>query len=848
MDRAVQLLFSTIFLMTSIHSSCGLNGTVIRSPNFPNPYPSDSCESWTIATTSGKQILIVVKTLVLEELWDTLTINHTSPDLQAPFTSRIRRGVEGFAFAGVGVTNISFCSDTRREFTGFELEYIISEIKNDSLAQLRTLIGKPTYTCRSQMQLVAADAQCNGVFDCADYSDDVECYDEVFGGMCGPGYYQCEGLVEELCLSSDRVCDGWDDCPLGDDENNCETLMCPSNCSCGESAFYGRFGPDQPQCNNPNWLPFWVNCTSGWNNEYTINTAPKTIMLNLNGAPIKDLQPGTFHGLENVQTLDVSSAQLKRFPPGIFVGMHRLVKIIAENNSLTYLERNAFQGLYHLRLLYLDFNHIARLDEGCFLDLHSLFFIGLDNNALGNFRPGAFKDLGGSLERLVIPDNNITSVNSSMFDGIRENLLLLSLENNPVSTIAPGTFINLSSVTDLYLLLRPEIPLTLYPEFYDGLESLTTVFAYDPRICCIVPSNVKCNLREPSEPLFTCRMTFLHNSAIKIFTWFLAFASLFGNVYVFVSRITTKHTNSVAQIQSIFIANLAISDFLMGVYLLILAIADAHIGETYFWEGLAQDWRRSPMCRFAGFLSFLSSETSVFLIVLISVDRFICIVFTFSKRRLTVFSARVCTGVIWVVSIILSVVSVLLAVLDPDSYDLSDVCVGLPLIRKNVNLQSTVDPDTLNSIGIEVNKIVAASSASTWQYSVAIFLGVNFICFTIILIAYVAIFITVRFSSSAVGRKGYSSKEIRMALKLSFIVATDFFCWMPIVILGIIVQVDDVYISPDVYAWLVALVLPINSAINPYLYTIVDRYRSSLKVKSSIYSSGPALKGSIPSR
>nr|XP_054770089.1 G-protein coupled receptor GRL101-like isoform X1 [Lytechinus pictus] len=600
--------------------------------------------------------------------------------------------------------------------------------------------------------------------------------------------------------------------------------MCPLDCSCGESAFFGRYGPDQPQCSDPNWLPFWVNCSSGWNEEYRNNTAPKAIMLNLNHAPIRELHPGSFDGLRNVHTLDIDSAQLKRLPPDVFIGMHRLVKIIASNNSLTYLERGTFRGLHKLRLLYLDLNKISRLDEGCFMDLHSLFFIGLNQNPLGNIRPGTFRELGYSLERLILRNNSITSINSSLFDGIGQKLLRLNVQDNPISVVAPGSFTNLTNVTSLSLMLTPKNPIHLYPGFYDGLESLETVFVYDQRLCCFLPSNAKCALQKPPEPLFTCRMTFLHNSAIKFFTWLLAFVTLFGNTFVLVTRLRSKRTNMVARIQSILIANLAVADLLMGLYLLIIASADAYIGNSYFWKGLAHEWRRSGMCRFAGFLSFLSSESSVFLIVLISVDRFICIVFPFLKHRFTIFTIQVCTGVIWVVAIILSGISVLLTVLDPDAYDLSDVCVGLPLIRKNINLQAEVDKDILNTIGIEVQKVVAGSSASTWQYSVAVFLGINFICFTIILVAYIAIFAKVSFSRAAVGQKGYSSNEIRMALKLSLIVATDFFCWMPIIILGIIVQSDHVVISADVYAWLIALVLPINSAINPYLYTIVDHY------------------------
>ncbi|XP_071489061.1 uncharacterized protein [Diadema antillarum] len=827
MTRTGLVLISVFLALWSIvvelHGCVASATRVITSPGFPSPYPANSLEEWTVVVPEGSQAILSVRTVSLESPWDTLSVNHTSPLLQGSYFAYVRSSPMAFALPS-GVTTIRFCSDTIIQNTaGFELD-IVEAFANDSSITANLTDMLP---CEAGPQFVNVEAQCDGVFDCADHSDEKNCAT----GRCGPDAYTCRGY-SDFCIPDTRLCDGWTDCPSGDDEAMCTTLKCPSGCSCGESVFTGRFGPEQPQCSGADWLPFWVNCTTGWDEDYTRNTSRKAILLNLKGAPINELHPGVFVGLRNVHTIDISSANLTRFPPGMFDGLDRVVKIIADNNSLTYLERGAFLHLYNLRLLYLDLNKIARLDDGCFLDLHNLFFIGMKNNSLSVIRPGTFADLGQSLERLVLPANNITSINSSLFDGIREKLLLVSFEDNPLSTIVPGTFQNLSRLTDLYLLLRPRTPLRLYPEIYDGLDSLQSLFVYDPRLCCIAPSGVECIEREPPEPLFTCRMTFLHNAAIKFFMWLLGFAALVGNTIVIVSRLRIRHTSTISHVQSILISNLAVSDFIMGLYMLILAASDVYIGESYFWEDRSHEWRTSGTCRFAGFLSFLSCETSVFLITVISVDRFICIVFPYTKKRLTVRSSHVLTAAVWLLALILSFTSVLLSVLDPDAYDLSDVCVGLPLIRKNTDFMSTLDNETLTSIGIKQSKIIAASSASTWQFSTAIFLGVNLICFTVTVAVYIAVFIKVRRASSTIGRKKYSSNEVKMAIKLSLIVATDFFCWMPIIILGIAVQANDVYVSPNLYAWLVAFVLPINSAINPFLYTLVDRYAD--KLKSSI--------------
>ncbi|XP_071500488.1 G-protein coupled receptor GRL101-like [Diadema antillarum] len=445
-----------------------------------------------------------------------------------------------------------------------------------------------------------------------------------------------------------------------------------------------------------------------------------------------------------------------------------------------------------------------------------------DKNQLTNLRPGVFKDLGRSLERLVLTNNSITEVNATLFTGVENKLYILSFEGNPLMRIAPGTFKNLTVLKNLYILARPPSPLLLYPDIFDGLGNLETINVYDPRICCISPGDSVCTLFEPAHPLFTCRMTFLQNLPIEISIYILGISALIGNSYVIIQRLLAKFSRDTAKVQSILILNLAISDFLMGIYLLILAIMDIVISDSYFWEGRAEEWRTSSICQAAGFISVLSSETSVFLITIISLDRVISVLFPFSEHRLSVKSARVVVGMTWGLALFLSTCAVVLNYLNPDAYSLSDVCVGLPLVRKNSHLNSVVDERTFNQIGVARYATVAMASESTWQFSIVLFLGVNFFCFSVVLIAYIIIFIWVRVTRNNAGRKDSEGTEIKMAAKMSLLVGTDFFCWMPIIILGILVQSSVITLSSDVYVWLVVFVLPINSSINPYLYTIVD--------------------------
>ena len=61
-----------------------------------------------------------------------------------------------------------------------------------------------------------------------------------------------------------------------------------------------------------------------------------------------------------------------------------------------------------------------------------------------------------------------------------------------------------------------------------------------------------------------------------------------------------------------------------------------------------------------------------------------------------------------------------------------------------------------------------------------------------------------------------------MARRIFLIVLTDFLCWFPISLLGI-AALAGARIPPQVYAWVAVFVLPLNSALNPLLYTVSTR-------------------------
>ena len=249
--------------------------------------------------------------------------------------------------------------------------------------------------------------------------------------------------------------------------------------------------------------------------------------------------------------------------------------------------------------------------------------------------------------------------------------------------------------------------------------------------------------------------------------------------------------------------------------MIILASADLYYGDEYFL--FSEEWRSGMVCKVAGFLGLLSSEASVFFIFLITLDRFLCIVFPFSNVHFEKTSSKISVMILWLMSFSVAFVPILLAGPDSDFYDLSDVCIGLPLITRPASF-------TFQASGVS-NRVtfdlpVASDSKPAWFFSIALFLVLNLFCFTVILLCYIGIFISVKISRKRVGRKPDLNADIKLAIKMAAVIGTDFLCWFPVIIMGILSQTGLVVIPLDAYVWSVVFILPVNSSLNPYLYTI----------------------------
>ena len=235
----------------------------------------------------------------------------------------------------------------------------------------------------------------------------------------------------------------------------------------------------------------------------------------------------------------------------------------------------------------------------------------------------------------------------------------------------------------------------------------------------------------------------------------------------------------------------------------------------------------------------------MFFVTLISVDRFSNITFPYSNRKLKKKSAIVVSLVAWMCAFLLGTIPSVFAGLSFKFYDNSHVCIGLPLaLHQQYVAEEKRECRLFDGYQFGIKRVVSTLKGYNTGtfFSSAVFLGLNGICYMVILCCYIKIIRTARKSTKSSGRNLEMKEQLKLTSKVAFIVATDFLCWFPIILLGTLVQIRVITLSPAAFAWLISVVLPINSAINPYLYTIADSVTKCRKSNNVVNQTQDSIK------
>ncbi|KAJ8031757.1 hypothetical protein HOLleu_25063 [Holothuria leucospilota] len=315
------------------------------------------------------------------------------------------------------------------------------------------------------------------------------------------------------------------------------------------------------------------------------------------------------------------------------------------------------------------------------------------------------------------------------------------------------------------------------------------------------------------------------NNFLRVSLWVVCLFSLITNVIVIAGRVKSKipalrnkFTTTVSESQNTFLINLAIADCLTGVYLSAIGIADAAFGKDYFLSAFG--WRSGNACKGIGFIGFFANLASILVLTFVSVERFCTIVFPFGKdifrSKLT---AIICVA-IWVTSGAMALTPIILSTFNTELFGFSDVCLGLPInSAPEVSIFKDSEQRSEGTYIVYTTRKVVDIDSLQWVYSQIVYIYFVTTCVLVITLCYIAIFISTIRSKFQSGRTGGNKDEIKMALRIFIIVGTDLLCWLPVIITGIL-STAGYEISTDVYAWFAIFVLPINSAVNPFIYTL----------------------------
>ena len=373
-----------------------------------------------------------------------------------------------------------------------------------------------------------------------------------------------------------------------------------------------------------------------------------------------------------------------------------------------------------------------------------------------------------------------------------------------------------------------------------------------------------------NKKVFSSETEMIASPVLKYCFWIIGMIVISSNVYIIIS--TTRHLknaklNQVIKYNNLIILNISVADTIMGVYLLIIAIHSAYYSGYY--DMFNHKWRSSLFCSMTGSLAVFSSEASCLFMVLLTSYRLYTIYKPFSISSLSNHKYKMLFVIVWLISLIIAVL--------PITYQTSGyfmhsaefsnqftrsriwnvqnikkfACRLAKLTNKSIENNSRGWFSTKSyfekhflvySPGLKFGyysptsvcmpRFFVVQGESAWEYSLFV-ITLNFLCFFYIGMGYIFAFIKLSKSQIKINAKLREKNKSTMQKRISRIIITDFLCWIPICTIAF-VKFSGTYVDDVAYVVSAALLLPINSAVNPFLHSsLLDDIIKALKTLSS---------------
>ena len=386
-------------------------------------------------------------------------------------------------------------------------------------------------------------------------------------------------------------------------------------------------------------------------------------ILDLRDNEISELDRDFFKNGEQIQFVQIGGNRLKSLPN--LSPMPHIIAFNASDNLLSRIEAGTFKDQPVMDSLDLSRNQISHMDTNAFPMLNDLKILSLSYNVplrewvLPN---NAFPFLSelyleGNPDLLQVPlDSQIPLVNELHFtyayhcciwdDYIRDERENITVEEGDelivktprVDPLEPperieGCLTN-EDIEELmknlegsnYYIVVDNVTchfdIVMRPNSADSsmtVESFETVQAMISTRTGfqIVPTyrqSVRCT--PPKDPFTPCT-NLLEPWVLRLAIWAVWVLALLGNGCVLFIGIASRDKLEATEI---LICALAVADIMMAVYLAFLAIVDIRTYGSPFFQS-ALNWQLGSGCKAAGFIAIFSSELSVYLLVMLTLER-----------------------------------------------------------------------------------------------------------------------------------------------------------------------------------------------------------------------------------
>ena len=359
--------------------------------------------------------------------------------------------------------------------------------------------------------------------------------------------------------------------------------------------------------------------------------------------------------------------------------------------------------------------------------------------------------------------------------------------------------------------------------------------------------------------IFSSNGHMIKQSFLRSMVWIMGLFATVGNFCVFVHEISMlkssrrKKFTNVALMYNILILNVALADFLMGYFLLYLGV------QNQIWSGLYcfhdRGWRTGLECNILGVLSTLSAEVSLTSLAFLASYRYYCVFKPLQSRSFKIRTVVVCVACSWLVGFAIALTPLYKPL---ENYFLTHIWLkSSPYFTHDIIQKSSLQKfcrahliyDNLSNYGSHMNscsewgglinslvrtnvidivdgafgyyskhatclpKMFLTLEEPSWEFS----LGVTI--YNFVLCIYIAvIYITICHHqvrgpiSHSVQRSNVIQKRIAM------LIVSDCACWIPVCLVAFL-RFSGFSISDEVYAITAIVLLPINSAVNPFFHS-----------------------------